>query len=39
MVVDMNEEVYKKEIPSDVKIIDLNSKRVRKAIPKIIFFR
>ena len=36
MVVDMSEEVYKKEIPSDVKIIDLNSKRVRKAIPKII---
>ena len=36
MVVDMNEEVYIKEIPSDVRIINLNSKRVRKAIPKII---
>ena len=36
MVVDMNEEVYVKDIPGDVRIINLNCKRVRKAIPKII---
>lgn len=36
MVIDMNEEVYSEEIPKDVNIIDLKSKRVRYAIPKII---
>jgi len=36
MVVNMNEEVYKSEIPNDVKIIDLNCQRVLTAIPKII---
>tara|TARA_B100000963_G_scaffold17140_1_gene13100 strand:- start:17057 stop:18145 length:1089 start_codon:yes stop_codon:yes gene_type:complete len=37
MVVDMNEEVYSEEIPEEVDIIDLKCKRVRTAIPKIIF--
>lgn len=36
MVVDMNEEVYREEIPKEVDIIDLKCKRVRTAIPKII---
>ena len=37
MVVNMNEEVYRKEIPEDVDIIDLKCNRVRTAMPKIIF--
>jgi len=37
MVVNMNEEVYSEEIPEEVDIIDLQCKRVRTAIPKIIF--
>ena len=37
MIVNMNEEVYSKEIPEEVDIIDLKCNRVRTAIPKIIF--
>jgi glycosyltransferase involved in cell wall biosynthesis len=37
MVVNMNEEVYRKEIPEDVDIIDLKCNRVRAAMAKIIF--
>ena len=37
IVVNMNEEVYSEEIPEEVDIIDLQCKRVRTAIPKIIF--
>ena len=37
MVVNMKEEVYKNEIPHDVRIIDLKCHRVLTAIPKIIY--
>ena len=37
MIVNMNEEVYSKEIPEEVDIIDLKCNRVRTAIPKIVF--
>ena len=37
MVIDMTDEVYSEEIPEEVDIIDLKCKRVRTAIPKIIF--
>lgn len=36
-VVDMQGEVYRKDIPDDVTLIDLNSLRVRYAVPKIIY--
>jgi glycosyltransferase involved in cell wall biosynthesis len=36
MVVNMHEQMYLKEIPSDVNIIDLKSKHVRTALPKVI---
>ena len=37
MVVNMRDEIYSKEIPKDVNVIDLKSKHVRTAIPSIIF--
>lgn len=37
LVVNMNEEVYRKEIPKGVDIIDLKCSRVSTAMPKIIF--
>lgn len=36
LVISMKEEVYRKDIPSDVKIIDLKCQHVRTAMPRII---